>query len=285
MHKRKPIQSTTERSRYRAERSGLLIVALLAFCALTQPKVALAQTSIGVEIAGGATVPVGAFDRYVARLDPELAVDGEGPSQLIRLRPGPGFQLALAAHVGALSFRYRFTRTTWRDDQLQCAVPEERIGTPAGTAYLQGNGEIDDSAVDYRCSRDLSALPAQAGRSALVLHDVHVRYRLEPRRALPVIPSLLLGGGLSLTTFDANSSLRPLRPGLLLSVGAGFRVPIDSQISIVLDSGYDLRLLARAGNYALRASRIVEAERSVAAAIFSPLHAFSFNLGIILTIR
>lgn len=289
MHEHGQLQQTGWHPRLRRApapaRSALLgVLALLVLCALS-PNNALAQTSIGVEVAGGATLPVGAFDRFVPRLDPELSSATEGPSQLLRTRPSPGFHLALAAHVGALSVRYRFTRTGWRDDQLQCAVADEARGTAADTAYLEGNGEIDDSAVAYDCSQGEIPIEASAGRSALILHDLFARFRLEPRRSLPVIPALLLGGGFSLTTFDDNATRNPLRLGLLLSAGGGVRIPIDAQLSVVLDAAYDLRIISQAGSYALRASRAVQADRSIASAVFSPLHAFSFNLGIVFLIR
>lgn len=268
----------------RARAVGLLSLALLVVLPL-HPGEAYGQTSIGVEVAGGATLPVGAFDRFVPRLDPELSSAAEGPSQLFRTRPAPGFHLALAAHVGALSVRYRFTRAGWRDDQLQCGVDEGARGTTADTAYIEGNGEIDDSAVIYDCNQDRALLEPVAGRGALVLHDLFARFRLQPRRSLPVIPALLLGGGFSLTTFDANATRNPLRLGLLLSAGGSVRIPVDTQLSVVLDATYDLRVISQAGSYALRASRAVQADRSIASALFSPLHAFSFNLGIVFLIR
>lgn len=262
-------------------RTLLAIVALLLLC-VAAPRALYAQEArISVGVGGGGAVPMSASDRFVPRFTDVGFAGNEHPTSLVHLRPKTGMLLHLEALIGRLSIRYSFQRFGWNSDRVACRP----AGDPPGTALLLPNGEFDDRALSYQCERPRERIAPEEARRALSMHQISGAVEFVAIRPRVVIPYATIGGGLLLTTFQASAQNNTLRPGLALLAGGGLRIPFDRNISLVIEARYALHLMARGGDYSLRAGRAVAADKSVLSATIDPMHAFQSTISIRIRIR
>lgn len=239
------------------------------------------EARISLGVAGGVGVPIGPSDRFVPRfVDPNYVGD-RMPTQLVHFRPKTGMVLQLEALIGRLSIRYAFERFGWRDDRIACAPASNN----PNDAILRPNGEYDDRGILYDCGPNTGTVSADSGRRALQIHQLSGAMEFVAIRPRMFIPYATVGGGILLTTFHTSTQNNALRPGLSLLVGGGLRIPFDRNISMFIEARYGLHLMARGGDYSLRAGRAVAADKSVLSATLDPLHNIQAVIGFRLRVR
>lgn len=259
----------------------LAIIVVLLLCVVGPRALYAQEARISVGVGGGVSVPMSASDRFVPRFIDASFAGNANPTYLVHLRPKPGMLLQLEALIGRLSIRYSFQRFGWNSDRIACRPG----GDPPGTALLLPNGEYDDRALSYQCERPRERIAAEEARRALSMHQLSGAMEFVAIRPRVIIPYATIGGGLLLTTFQMSAQNNTLRPGLAILVGGGLRIPFDRNISMVIEARYALHLMARGGDYSLRAGRAVAAEKTVLSATVDPMHAFQSTISFRMRIR
>lgn len=254
-----------------------IALALLAIL----PKAHAQDARISLGVAGGANLPVSVSERFVPRFEDVDYGGTSAPTLLVHQRPRAGVNLQVEALIRTMHLRYRFTRNSWGADRLRCAPAADNTAI----ALRLPNGEFDDRAMTYDCDPERLRLRSDPARRALNRHQLLVGIEAPALPRWRVVPYASAGGGIVLTQYHSADQDSSIRLGLNVYIGGGFSVPIDKSVTLYLESHYALTLMARGGNYSLRAGRAVAANRTVLSAAIDPLHAFDIMAGIRLRIR
>lgn len=274
-----PLQARVlPRARRRVATATLAVVALLV---LLVPSAYAQEARVSLGAGAGMELPLSPSDRYAPTFAPPTMAGGVGPTLLVNQRPSVGLRLQLEAVIGDLAVRYGFHGTGWRKDRIRC-VPAE--GSP-GRATLLPNGEFDDRTMDYDCRAPHAKQEPDADRRTRVVHTIEAATEIPALRPTRVIPYASLGGGLALSTYQTASQNTGIRLGVVAIVGGGLRIPIDRNVAIIFETRYSLTLMARGGDYSLRAGRAVAANKTVLSAVIDPYHGFQTSVGIRVRVR
>lgn len=252
----------------------------LALCLLGSPAQAQdARISLGV--GGGVALPLSPSDRFVPRFADADVVGDRGATLLTHYRPKTGMLLHLEALIGNLSIRYTFQNYGWKSDRIACRPTE---GGNAQASRLP-NGEFDDRQITYNCNVGRDRIGAQDNRRSLSVHQISGATQFVAIQPRVIIPYATIGGGLLLTNFQTANQNTAVRPGLSFLVGGGLRIPFDRNFSMFIETRYALHLMARGGDYSLRAGRAVAAEKTVLSAVIDPLHSLQAIVGLRMRVR
>lgn len=238
------------------------------------------EARISIGVGGGVGLPLSASDRFVPRFADADFVGDHNPTVLVHQVPKLGMLLQLDALIGNLSIRYAFQRYGWQRDRIACSPADD-----AANATRLPNGEFDDRMMDYHCARPRGRMAAPDDRRALQMHQISGAYEIAAVQPRILIPYASIGAGILLTTFQTASQNNALRPGLMLAIGGGVRIPFDRNISMFIETRYALHLMARGGDYSLRAGRAVAADKTILSATIDPLHSIQALIGFRLRVR
>lgn len=253
--------------------ASLLVVAIASPAAAQE-----ARVSLGV--AGGVDLPLSPSDRFVPTFD-DLSLGTTGQTLLVHQRPSVGMRLQLETVIGNLAIRYGFQRNGWRSDRIRCRP----VDATTGPAHLLPNGEFDDRSMDYDCGGSRSKQASDHERRPRLVHTIEAATEIAAIRPTRVIPYASIGGGIALTTYQTASQNNALRMGVMALIGGGLRVPFDRNFSLIVETRYNLTLMARGGDYSLRAGRAVAAHKSVMSAAIDPYHAIQAVVGLRVRVR
>ena len=275
---------TTGRSAHRRATTALIrtlaFLAIGLICGVTSTSAAQA-TRIALGVSGGTSVPLSATDRFVPRFEDLATTTATGPTFLVHQRPRTGMNLQVEATIRNMYLRYRFSRAAWAQDRVRCRPADPS----SGDATLLPNGEYDDRTMAYDCDGERARMARDPDRRNRHSHSILAGLEFQALDPWRVIPFATIGGGLVLTQYHPESQNSAIRPGIAVQVGGGLLFPVDRNVTIYIETQYNLTLMTRGGNYSLRAGRAVAAGRTVLSAVVDPIHAVDATIGIRFRIR
>lgn len=266
-------------------RRAVYVTFCLAVVSVVDPLTAVAQSTVGFQLSGGPIVSAGATFRLVPELDELVDPDvTRAEPVLLSQRNRPGFHASAGLLLNELLIYYRLERMGWKSDHVTCRVDE---AAAAGTreAVELPNGQIDDIGVNYACQRRNRDSRSIRERDAWFAHSIGANYQIYADRISRPKLYAMLGGALALTTNHFNQQNKRARLGVRLAAGGGMDFYLEDNIAFNVELRYAFTVFGKDGDYTSNAYRVSEADHTVMAAVFEPMHTFSATFGVRIYLR